>query len=334
MRFNKGHFQFAFQTVKDTPAANPSYYLRLLQGTSIGPDREIQVKRTAESGRASDGIGVVGAMGGGGQVNFVCQPDSLPALLRGALGKLTTTGTAAPYTHTITPEQTGSLPWMTAWVQIDTINMLIPNIKINTLKLLVSAADRLVVGQMDIISAAATQYLTSGPGTPATPENTANIFSWNMAKEAWKLDGTTVGYIHTFESDINNNLTPIPGEDYFPYDVQEGPLDVDYAAVITIIEAAQYNELVWGSATPSDEAEPAASIAEGSFSTKFMHTAASPGPEVSFGINVAKSQYRNALPKLQIDPDGKPQDLRLEARCVGTDPKIAYTIANSKASYA
>jgi len=333
MKFNRGHFQFAFQTEKDTPAAAPLYYLRLLQGTSIGPDREVQVKRTAESGRASDGIAVVGAMGSGGTVNFVCQPESLGAVLYGALGDVASSGGTAPFTHELTPEQEGSLPWITGFVQIDTINMLIPNLKINSLKLVVSSADRLVVGQMELMGAGAVQYKTAAPSPGVTPEAVAKKFAWDMAKDAWVLDGATVGYIHTFESNINNNLTAIPGEDYFPYDIQEGPLDVDYAAVISIIDASQYNTLVWGSATPSDAAEPTASVATGSFATKFTHTAASPGPEVSLGISVTTSEYRNALPKLQIDPDGKPQDLRLEARCTGADPKIKYTLKNATASY-
>ena len=91
---------------------------------------------------------------------------------------------------------------------------------------------------------------------------------------------------------------------------------------------------MWGSAVPDNDAEPSAAIAMGSFATKFTHTAAAPGPEVSFAVDVTESQYRNALPKLQIDPDGKPQDLRLEARCTGTDPKITYTINNDVPSYA
>jgi len=249
------------------------------------------------------------------------------------LGKCVSTGGTAPYSHAITPEQDESIPWITGWVQIDTIRMKIVNLKISMLKLVVSSADRLCVGQMDLLGAGAAYYQTAAPDNPVTAEAIANLFNWNQANGAWKLDGSTVGYIHTFEHTINNNLQGIPGEDYYFYDIQEGPLDLDYAATITIIDASQYNTLVWGSASPSDNAEPSAAVATGSFATKFTHTAASPGPEVSWGINVTASQYRNALPKLQIDPDGKPQDLRLEARCTGSDPKITHTVKNGTASY-
>ena len=110
-------------------------------------------------------------------------------------------------------------------------------------------------------------------------------------------------------------------------------MDLEYAATITIIDASQYNTLVWGAASPANDAEPAAAITEGDFSATFTHTAGTPGPEVSWGIDVAESHYRNSLPKLSIDPDGKPQDLRLEARCTGTDPKITHTVKNATASY-
>lgn len=334
MKFNRGSFQFAFQEEKDTAATDPLYYLRLLGGTQIGPDREIQTKRTAESGRASDGVSVVGAMGSGGTVNFVCQPASLPAAFYGAMGAIESTGGTAPYTHEVTPEQDESLPWITAWVQIDTIRMQIINLKINTLKMVVSSADRLCVGQMELLGAGPAVFQTAEPNTPVTPEDIDNLFNWNQAKGTWALDGSTVGYIHTFENNVNNNLQGIPGEDYYFFDIQEGPMDLDYAAVITIIDASQYNTLVWGSASPSNDAEPSATVAQGSFATKFTHTAASPGPEVSWKIDVTESHYRNALPKLQIDPDGRPQDLRLEARCTGADPKITHTFKNATASYA
>lgn len=331
MKFNNGYIAFAFQTEKDTAAAAPLYYMRLLSGTSIGPDREVQVKRTAESGRASDGISAMGAMGAGGTVNFVAQPSNVAAVLYGAMGAVASTGSANPYSHAITPEQDDPLPWITAWAKIDTINMLIPNLKISNLKLVVSSADRLVVGQMELMGAGAVQYKTTGPTLPSIESGTRK-FAWDQAKGSWVLDGSTVGYIHTFEWNVNNNLTGIPGEDYFFYDIQEGPLDLDYAAVISIIDASEYNTLVWGSATPSDAAEPTATVATGSFSTKFTCVAASPGPEASMAFAVTASEYRNPLPKLQIDPDGKPQDLRLEARCTGTDPKATVTVKNNTAT--
>lgn len=332
MKFNRGYFQFAFQEEKDTAADAPLYYLRLLSGTQIGPDREIQTKRTAESGRASDGVSVVGQMGSGGTVVFVCQPSGLGAVLYGALGACSSSG-STPTTHTITPEQDESLPWITAWVQVDTVRMEIVNLKINTLKLVTSSADRLCVGTMDLLGAGVAAYQTAAPGVPATAEDIDDIFHWAQAADTWTLDSETVGYIHTFEHTINNNLQGIPGEDYYFYDVQEGPMDLDYAATITIIDASQYNTLVWGAASPANDAEPAAAITEGDFSATFTHTAGTPGPEVSWGIDVAESHYRNSLPKLSIDPDGKPQDLRLEARCTGTDPKITHTVKNATASY-
>jgi len=333
VKFNSGYFMFAFQEEKDVAATAPLYYLRLLSGTSVGPDREIQTKRTAEGARVADGISVIGTMGSGGTVNFVCQNANLPAILYGAMGAIDTTGAGDPYTHVVTAEQTGSTPWITGWLKIDTIRMQLLNLKINTLKLVVSSADRLVVGQMELMGAGAVKYKTAEPGVPAVAEPVAEIFSWNMAKGTWVLDGDTVGYIHTFEWNVNNNNTGIPGEDFFFYDIQEGPLDLDYAAVITIIEASQYNELVWGVASPTNDAEPQAAIQMGSFNTKFTGEDVG-GQNRTFEVDVAESEYRNALPKLQIDPDGKPQDLRLEARCTGTDPKAELTIENGVASYA
>jgi len=331
VKFNSAYFMFAFQEEKDVPAPTPHYALRLLSGTSIGPDRAIQTVRTAEGERAADGISVIGEMGSGGTINFVAQPKNLAAVLYGALGALESSGVANPFTHAVTPDQAGKPLWITGWLKIDTINMVIPNLMINTLKLTTSSDKRLFTGEMVLMGAGAVQNKTSPPAIPATKEAVAEIFSWDMAKGTWELDDATVGYIKAYELNINNNLTGIPGEDYFFYDIQEGPLDLDYKATITIIEAAQYNLLVWGTATPANDAEPEAAISMGSFAAKFTQE---DSPECSVAIDVVESQYRNALPKLNVDPDGKPQDLVLEARCTGSDPKITLTVKNALANYA
>lgn len=332
MRFNDSYAMFAFQEEKDVAASTPLYYLRLLDGSEIGPDRNIQTKRTAEAGRANDGVAVVGDMGSGGTLNFVLQPTAVPAVLNGALGEVTTSGGSDPWTHAATPEQTEALPWITMWVKIGDVRFKITNLKINTLSLVVSSDDRLVVGTMELMGAGPAVYQEDDPAVPAEAEAIANLFAWDMAKGAWVLDGDTVGYIKKLECFVRNNLVGIPGEDYFFYDIQEGVQDNEYSATTTIIDASYYNTLVWGSAEPSDDAEPTAAIAEGSFATKF--TLAAGPPERSLAIAVTQSQYRNPLPKLKIDPEGRPQDLVLTARCIGTDPKITYTVKNGTASYA
>ena len=331
-RPNDAYFMFAFQTEKDTAAAAPLYYLRLLDGSEIGPDREVQVKRTAESGRANDGVAVVGSMGSGGTLNFVAQPVALPALLGAALGDIETSGGVDPYTHTCQPDQTGTLPWLTAWVKIGEVRMKIINLKVNTLSLTVSSDDRLVAGAMELMGAGKVTYQDADPASPATAESIANLFAWSMAKDAWTVDGATVGYIKKLETVIRNNLVGIPGEDVFFYDIQEGVQDNEYSATTTIVDASRYNTMVFGTATPADDAEVSGSITEGSFEAKF--TLATTPAERSLAIKVTKSQYRNPLPKLKIDPEGRPQDLVLTARCIDTDPKITYTVKNGTASYA
>jgi len=333
VKLNASSIQIARQTAKDTIPPNPAYDLRILAGSSLGPDREIQVKRTAEGNRVSDGIAVVGNMGAGGQINFVAQLKNLPLILYLAMGEIASSAGPDPFTHTIHPGQAVSLPWFSAWTKIDTVRYVVPNLKVNTLKLLVSAADRLVVGQMSVMGAGAVKYKTAAPVTPAAQEPVTDKYSWDMAKGAWTVDGSVVAWVHTLEINVNNNLTGIPGEDYFFYDILEGPLDLEYAAVMGDITAAKYNTLVFGSASPADDAEPAASVQTGSFTTTFTHTDSSPGPERSVAITVAASEYRNPLPKLNIDPEGKPQELRLEARCTGADPQMALAVKNGVTSY-
>lgn len=330
-RPNDSYVMFAFQEEKDTAAAAPLYYLRLLDGSEIGPDREVQVKRTAESGRANDGVAVVGSMGSGGTLNFVCQPVALPALLGAALGDISTAGGTDPYTHTCQPDQTGTLPWLTVWAKIGEVRMQIINLKVNTLSLTVSSDDRLVAGAMELMGAGKVTYQDADPAVPATAEAIANLFAWSMAKGAWTVDGATVGYVKKLECFVRNNLVGIPGEDVFFYDIQEGVQDNEYSATTTIVDASRYNTMVFGTATPADDAEVSGTITEGSLAVKFTLAAA---PERSLAINVTKSQYRNPLPKLKIDPEGRPQDLVLTARCIGTDPKITYVVKNGAVSYA
>ena len=331
-RPNDAYFMFAFQTEKDTAAAAPLYYLRLLDGSEFGPDREVQVKRTAEAGRANDGVAVVGSMGSGGTLNFVAQPTALPAVIGGSIGDIETTGSTDPYSHACSPDQTGALPWITGWVKIGDVRMQIINLKANSLSLAVSSDDRLVAGTWELMGAGKVTYQDDDPDTPATAEAIADLFAWSMAKGAWKLDGATVGYIKKLETVIRNNLVGIPGEDVFFYDIQEGVQDNEYSATTTIVDASRYNTMVFGTATPADDAEVSGSITEGSFEAKF--TLATTPAERSLAIKVTKSQYRNPLPKLKIDPEGRPQDLVLTARCIGTDPKITYTIKNGTDSYA
>ena len=93
----------------DTSTAGVSIKLR---GGSLGPNRDLLVPDPEIGGGRDVVDAYLGAVSWGGDYEFYARMDSLVTLLKAALGASATATTTGVTTHTITPTDTASLPYL------------------------------------------------------------------------------------------------------------------------------------------------------------------------------------------------------------------------------
>jgi hypothetical protein len=338
IRFADFDWQIARQPVKATPVYTYTDLLKCLSGSSAGSERNIDVKRTGDSGRASDGIAVAAGIGGGGELTVVAQYANLGLLLYLAMGKVTTVA-GPPILHTFVAEQTNELPYFTAMKRIGTRYEIYPACKVDSLQLLVSAKDRLVVAKMKFQSAGEVIYRAVKAGPPAiveaTGESSTHRYDWNMAKGAWTVDGSVIGYINEAQVNINNNLQAVDGEGLLPYDLQEGPMDLSVDYKLSVVDWAAYNKQMFGSQAPTEGAVVSGTVPTGAFNSVFTAVADAGAARRALEISAPNLEYRGAVPKIDGDPEGKVVELPLSGRCVqvGAAERLTVKLNNARASY-
>ena len=108
---NKGYLGVAIQATKGTALA-PSKFIKYNGGTTMTP--EITFEQYNEGGDSQyPGVTLKERHNPNGDFELLARPAITGLLFAGLLGKDTTTGEAAPYTHTIIPEDPADMPWLT-----------------------------------------------------------------------------------------------------------------------------------------------------------------------------------------------------------------------------
>lgn len=323
------------------PDIDEFYWLAAVDGSDISPERTIAKRKTGEGVRMNDGVAAVNGMGSKGTIEAIVQDKMAGLLFWAALGTDQVTGTADPYKHAVTPNQTGGIPYLTVIKHVGPLWEAYPNCKINTLTLKVASEGdaHIMTLAAELMGAGVVRYMDGDPIDPVTPEVTKELgqYTWNQALGTWTVDGESVASISEFTLTIRNNLTRVPGEGLAGYALAEGPLEIEASSTVTVEDIDRYLSVVYGTTTPGDGDEAQPIIPIGSFAAKFTRVAAVTGPlavaERSIEIDIDELRYEAEAPRIQGSTDGKPLEIALAGLATGADPKAKINVTNGVDTY-
>lgn len=331
---NKADLSFAIQATKGVAAVTAAHRIYLTGG---GLRAIKQTGRLAETSgtRNQGGVYVQQVRAEGSPAAYV-RPKMIGALLYGAMGSKAVVGAVDPYAHTF--ELAATQPWLTFWSMLGgALFERFADCKITSLTIASTAGNPLVV-------TAAVSGL--GPASRTTAEAAATVemtdtFMHFDGKGALKVENVAVTRIESFSLSLTTGVSLQQGDDVTPYDATEGGIAISIETVETITNFDLYNRMVYGSATPANNATPSKEILElggapAGLDFKFTRVAAAPGPARSLAFAGTRVQVEE-ITGIEINTDGSP--IKQTVRYSLADPlaggsALVATLLNGMATYA
>lgn len=168
--------------------------------------------------------------------------------------------------------------------------------------------------------------------TPSLGFDASEPLLFTDATGKMELGGVALGDISQFQVTINDNLEPYYGDGVAPRDMVPGrsEVEVTFTVAVTADTLPYFNQVVYGTATPSAGATPASSIYHAGIDFELSRGT---GPDrESITITVPRVSF---TPDLAIEgqADGGVVELAFtgQARPNGTDPVITVTTTSTDA---
>jgi len=308
------------QTAKGAPAAAATFGMGVRGGSVLMVDVQQENDGITFSSRVSaydNRLGIVP----GASIQTRLWPRSAGLLLYGALGSISTSG-AGPYTHTITPGAT--LPYLTAFAQLDTEYHKVADCKINTLELTWSERSPVEV-TYELMGITYTGYTgsytvtndESGQSRFIPPGGVFQVDTNSGTPATAKIVGGSIT--------INNNLVPIPlSAAIVPDDVFEAEASLEVELRLMPTDTTEWRKIVTGTAGGT---APTGVEIYGSFSEKFTIDASN-----DLTILGTRTAFLADYP--EADPSGGPAELTLSGRIKKpAGAALTATLINSVVSY-
>lgn len=246
-----GHVGFKTQATKGNyldpgaVAPNQGVFVRTRSG-SLGGNRELLVPDPEIGGNRDVPDAQLGPIGYSGEYDVYLRMESLAFFLKGVMGSVGSAGALATgYTHTITPSDGNSLPWISVEEQISSVYEAFEytDAKINTFHMEADAGGYLMgtVGMLALaqaIEAAPTAIGDQRQDTSALIVGTNITVAWNGANLPAK----------SFSLDINNNIEDDDFRlgSFFLGDAVEKRREVTMGVTIRPQDSALWRTAMWG----------------------------------------------------------------------------------------
>lgn len=326
----------AFQSDRDTPAAQPTYVHGLTGGSPFGASRSIANTAVACGNRAPsdarvDSIEVTPS------VQALCYPDTIGAYLYAALGAVTSSAVTDKsgdatgyYKHVFTMGST--VPYATIWAQIGTNNFTRSDgCKCGTLELSATGNEHLTM-QADF------QGIDAQVGIAAIPGSVqASCFGgkYTTTDCTFKIDaaGSTPAEALVSEASFTfeNNLSALTSIGRVtPREIAEGNLSAGCSVTTIPDDITEYKKLMTGSASST---ALTGTVVLGSVYAKFFHTE---DTNMTLEIEVNHCPFTAEFP--EVDPEGNEATIQFSTdaaiiTAAGESP-VTVTLVNQVASYA
>lgn len=309
------------QSAKGVAAATATYGVGVRGGSVLNMDVQQENDEITFSSRVSAYDNRLSVTPGQSiQTRF--WPASGGLLFLGALGGDVVTGTG-PYTHTITPAAT--LPYLTAFAQLDTEYHKVADCKVNMLELTWSERSPVEIAY-ELMGITWTGYTGSYTVTNDESGNPRFIPPGGVFQVDTVSGTPATAKIAGGRITINNNLVPIPlSVSTLPDDVFEAEAALEVELRLIPTDTTEWRKIVTGSAggTTATGTE-----IYGSFSEQFTIDANNQAT-----ISATRAAFLADYP--EADPAGGPAELSVVARIKKPAASAAITavIKNAVASY-
>ncbi|MCU4184025.1 hypothetical protein K6U06_06610 [Acidiferrimicrobium sp. IK] len=313
----------AKQTAKGTAATAASYGYGIGSGSLFKlalTENEIPLTWSNRDILGFDRAGVKPSQ----STETVATPDLLGLLLLGVLGADAVTGSAAPYTHTITPAAV--LPYMTAFGSFGTADWVtVADSKVSSVELSWEEAGRVTV-KADIMGC--TPAFLAAAYTETTNEVISEVGFFTAGGGVFQVGGTPVqcsGGSIKFDTHIDQ---PITAANVLPTDVVEGKLEVTWSLKLLPTDTSIFREVYFGSGAAGALSGIASFPDLAALSAQFV------GP-TSTSLTISSPKARIEVEFPESNPDGGPAEITVKGTSTlpATGASVTAALLNSVPSY-
>lgn len=319
----------AKQSAKGTPATVATKRLQQVGG-SIETTREDGSENFSDLGRFGDAVDYINTIQGGGSPVIHAQPNGVAYLCWLFFGgeAFTAAGGSTAPKYVFTP-QTNTGFFSTWWKRVglsEIVRHKFNDAKVATIKIEGSTANKVVKVTPTVVALDPGETFSTDP-TPSL--EAAKPFLYTDAVGTFTIDGTVFTAQTQFSVTCEAGLAPYQGDSVKYSEMIAGNASISMEGPTILLDTAgiaQYNYIVYGTATPSAGAKPLTTRpAVGSFSCEF-----------SRGTGATRESLKVELPGVKWspdlavapNPDGGAIELALngQMRMVSGSPAIRITV--------
>lgn len=253
------------QAAKGTPLATPSQRLVWVGTGDFGFSRDDGVEPFSDLSKYGAQADWVNSLIGQGEPGLESTPTELAWLLWAAHGAETVTAVTGPPTaqkHTFVPS-TGRGHWLAFWRRLG-LNVIqrhrMNDCLISRIQIEGSTANKAVRATPRVMSLDPFEVITADPA--AVPMPAGKTFLYTDGAGTFSVDGTIYPAQSSFTFAIDEDLSPVYGDDVVPHELVQGSPTATIA-VNLLFDApvlARWNTMVYGSAAPVTGTKPLRSI--------------------------------------------------------------------------
>jgi hypothetical protein len=331
----------ARQLVAGTPTAQPSKRFIQVAGDFQSP-QDLGSENFSDLTIWGDQTDWVNSVQGNGNPGLEADTDGLAWLLKTFTGSETVTvnPTTATLNDHVTVPGSSNGDLSTWWFRLgDTVirRGRYSDCYLNQMQIEGSTANTAGRVSPTIISLDPANHQAADPTWPTMPL-TKNVLIYTEAVGTFKIDTVTIRGHSQFTITMNKDLQVIFTDDIVPFEVRRGTPAVNIAVTIQADAAglAQFNKLLYGTATPANNAKPQKRV-PGLGAYEFIMTKNDPDT----GLHIGGYKFEMAGVRWQLpdfpgaNPDGGDANLALagSGRIVGVNPMYRHTVTNANPTY-
>ena len=321
-----GSINFGRQSAKGSPATAATTTVGYDQpkwaGGHLSPNKKLGNAEFIDGQRFGSPSTYTDSVGGEvGSLSLQLQPENAGFYAASILGVDTVTGSADPYTHTISSNGGTSGSWLSVWQKVGSTvgpeRQLYSDAKIAKFALSSSFGDKVLKGDLDIQALTAAKTFATDA---AKTQNSSDPYFHTEATGSFSIDSTVVNEITDSVLEIDTSMKPFYGDDVAPAQLIEGKglITRSMKSIVTSDTLGLFRKAVYNTASPSAGTGPSASVFYAAMTQTYTRSATR---------TLTITTPRVAIDPSTMDVSPRPEGGEIELTLGGTALKDGATAA-------